>query len=239
MYVRVAQVGADAVAAVFFAHAVQAVCHQIKGFVPFHFLPAVIRAAHWLAQPLGVIVQVLQGDLTRETTDAIVTAANRTLSGGNQAGFGGGVDGAIHRAAGPELLAACSALGGCDHGDAVATAPAKLAAKIVVHAVGPIWGTHEGREDELLVSAHRRSLEVATEHGCRSISFPAISCGVYKFPVERAAKLALGTIVAYLAEATGPVQLVRYLLYSEADYGVFVGALWELAESEERLQLEI
>jgi len=185
----------------------------------------------------GRRLQVLQGDLTRETTDAIVTAANRTLSGGNQAGFGGGVDGAIHRAAGPKLLEACSALGGCDHGDAVATKPANLGSKIVVHAVGPIWGTHQGREDDLLVSAHRRSLEVAAENGCSSVSFPAISCGVYKFPVERAAKLALGAIVSFLTEEEAPIDLVRYLLYSEADYGVFVGALWELAESEEELDL--
>lgn len=182
-------------------------------------------------------IEVLHADLLDQEVDALVTAANRTLSGGNQAGFGGGVDGAVHRAAGPELLAAILALGGCPAGDAVATGPGRLAVKWVIHAVGPVWGCHGGEEDRLLASAHRRSLELATELGCASLAFPAISCGVYKFPLERAARVALGALVRYLQEEAHALERIRYCLFSEEDYSVFAGAFWELAESESDLVL--
>ncbi len=172
----------------------------------------------------GRTLEVVLDDITREHADAIVTAANRTLSGGNQAGFGGGVDGAIHRAAGPSLLEACTAIGGCAPGDAVSTHAGALDARRVIHAVGPIWGAHDGAEDELLGSAHRRSLEVADDDLCRSVVFPAISCGVYKFPVERAAPIALGAIVEHLDGSSG-VMTVRYCLFEARDLAVFEEAL--------------
>lgn len=186
----------------------------------------------------GVRIEVLRGDVTRERVDGIVTAANRTLSGGNQAGFGGGVDGAVHRAAGPELLRAAQAIGGCEHGDAVATPPGRLPVKCVIHAVGPIFGTHEGLEDQLLSSAYRRSLEVATAEGCESLAFPAISCGVYRFPLKRAAALAMEAIVDYLITEEHSIELVRYCLWEEVVYHTVAGALWSLAESNPDVLLE-
>jgi O-acetyl-ADP-ribose deacetylase (regulator of RNase III) len=184
----------------------------------------------------GRPLQVVQGDITRERMDAIVTAANQRLCGGNQAGWGGGVDGAIHRAAGPDLLAACSKIGGCPAGEAVATAAGDLHARRVIHAVGPIWGAHAGAEDALLASAHRRSLEVAEVEGCSSIVFPAISCGVYKFPIERAARIALSSIRDHLLAETR-IRLVRYCLFTEREYQVFAAALRQLAADDRRVKL--
>lgn len=189
------------------------------------------------ASLLGRRLHVFQGDITREEVDAIVTAANRTLSGGNQAGFGGGVDGAIHRAAGPSLLQASLALGGCPHGEAVATHAGNLKARRVIHAVGPIYGSHGGADDKLLASAHRRSLEVAAAEGCASLVFPAISCGVYKFPVERAARIALSAIRDFLV-ADDRVRLVRYCLFTESDFWTFASALDALSNADARVVLE-
>lgn len=175
----------------------------------------------------GRTLQVLQADVTRERVDAIVTAANRLLCGGNQAGFGGGVDGAVHRAAGPRLLEALATFDGCPPGEAVITHAGDLPVRNVIHAVGPIFGDHAGREDELLAAAHRRSLELAAGAGCRSIAFPAISCGVYRFPRERAAPIALGAIADHLAGETS-LELVRYCLFGDDDERAFAAALAEL-----------
>lgn len=136
----------------------------------------------------NVRIEVVQGDITGLDVDAVVTAANSGLRGG------GGVDGAVHRAAGPELLAACRAIGGCPVGDAVATPGFGLRARWVVHAVGPVWQGGTAGEAALLAAAYRRSLEVAAEVGARSVAFPAISTGVYGYPPDEAAEIAVRTV---------------------------------------------
>jgi O-acetyl-ADP-ribose deacetylase (regulator of RNase III) len=138
-------------------------------------------------------IEIVTADITTLAVDAIVTAANSGLRGG------GGVDGAVHRAAGPELLAACRAIGGCPTGEARITPAFRLPARFVIHAVGPIWAGGENDEDRLLAGAYLASLRLAREHGARSIAFPAISTGVYGFPPNRAAAVAVGAIVADLA----------------------------------------
>jgi O-acetyl-ADP-ribose deacetylase (regulator of RNase III) len=137
----------------------------------------------------------VQDDITRLLVDAIVNAANTSLLGG------GGVDGAIHRAAGPELFAACEKLGGCATGDAKATAGFRLPAKWVFHAVGPVWHGGTRGEDEALAGCYARCLELARQHGTKSIGFPAISTGIYGFPAERAARIAVETVKGHLEKS--------------------------------------
>jgi O-acetyl-ADP-ribose deacetylase (regulator of RNase III) len=147
-------------------------------------------------------IEIIDGDITTLDVDAIVNAANRSLRGG------GGVDGAIHRAAGPELKAACATLGGCETGDAKITQGFRLKARYVIHTVGPVWGGGERGEDRLLASCYRRSLGLAADLGLASIAYPAISTGAYGFPPERAALIAVRAVAAALADTTSIERVV-------------------------------
>ena len=159
-------------------------------------------------------IAIVQGDITREEVDAIVNAANKTLLGG------GGVDGAIHRAGGPTILAECRTLGGCETGDAKITGGGNLPAKHVIHTVGPVYRDGHHNEPALLASCYRRSLEVAVEHGLETVSFPAISCGVYGYPIPEAARIALDTVAAFL-DAHPEVRAVRFVLFTRDVYDTF------------------
>ncbi|HEX7607507.1 MAG TPA: O-acetyl-ADP-ribose deacetylase [Usitatibacter sp.] len=162
------------------------------------------------------MIELVRGDITEQDADAIVNAANSGLLGG------GGVDGAIHRAAGPSLLAECRLLGGCATGDAKATGAGNLRARHVIHTVGPVWrGGGEG-EPELLASCHRRSLELAASLGCRTVAFPAISTGVYGYPVGLAAPVAIAAVREAWAS---PLEVVRFLLFSDRALEAFRRAL--------------
>jgi O-acetyl-ADP-ribose deacetylase (regulator of RNase III) len=172
---------------------------------------------------------VRRGDITQQDTEAIVNAANTSLLGG------GGVDGAIHRAGGPAILAECRKIaanqGGCATGDAVITTGGKLRAKFVIHTVGPVWGGGKRGEDGLLASAYRSSLRIAAERLIGTVAFPSISTGAYRFPVERAARIALHTVRDFLQRESHSLTEVRFVLFSDADRACFETALSRLGSS--------
>ena len=164
-------------------------------------------------------VTLHSGDITTDTgADAIVNAANSSLLGG------GGVDGAIHRAAGPELLEECRRLGGCETGDAKITGPGRLPVRHVIHAVGPVWHGGERGERGLLASCYRRAIELAAEHGDARVAFPAISAGVYRFPLEEAAQISIATVREAMAEHP-EVTEARFWLFGDDAYAAFERAL--------------
>ncbi|KAK4472419.1 hypothetical protein MN116_003674 [Schistosoma mekongi] len=169
-----------------------------------------------LASNLGSRISLWCGDITRLQIDAIANAANRQLKGG------GGVDGAIHRAAGPQLLAACKKLGGCPTGDAKLTPGFNLPSKYVIHCVGPI-----GRDDAALESTYRKALELCSEHSIQSIAFPCISTGVYGFPNEAAAKVAVNTVLSYI-QSHPEIQRVIFCIFMDIDYKIYENLIPEM-----------
>ena len=161
-------------------------------------------------------VKVVEGDITKRQVDAIVNAANRTLLGG------GGVDGAIHDAAGPDLLKECQILGGCETGRAKITGAYEIRqVKHVIHTVGPIYGREGGHEDALLASCYWESLQLAVQHGCKSIAFPSISTGAYGFPVERASQVALRAIRDFIMANPDRLELIELSTFSKRDYRAY------------------
>lgn len=164
--------------------------------------------------PVDVVLSV--GDITGVAADAIVNAANSGLVPG------GGVCGAIMRAGGPSVAQECARIGGCAPGDAVATTAGALPARIVIHAVGPVWRGGDAGEDRLLASCHEAAVRVAADHGCRSIAVPAISTGIYGFPIHRAAPIALAAVAR---AAAPPLERIEFVLFSPGDRDVFAAAL--------------
>lgn len=167
-------------------------------------------------------IEIVVGDITALDVDAIVNAANTSLLGG------GGVDGAIHRAAGPDLLAECRTLGGCPTGGTKITRGYRLPARYVIHAVGPVWNGGKQDEPELLASCYRNSLRLAAEHGLRSIAFPAISTGVYRFPADAAARIATRTVLAELTANRIGIERVVFCCFSRDATDFHIDALAEL-----------
>lgn len=179
-----------------------------------------------MAQKLADRIEVKQGDITDMSVDAVVNAANNTLLGG------GGVDGAIHRAAGPDLLDACRLLSGCDPGDAKITDGFRLHARWVIHTVGPVWQGGEEGEDDTLASCYRRAMALAAEKNVRTIAFPSISTGAYRFPVERAAAIAIDEVLKALQASPTP-EKVSHVCFSEEDRRAYQKALDKaLADAE-------
>lgn len=166
-------------------------------------------------------IEIIQGDITQQAVDAIVNAANCSLLGG------GGVDGAIHRAAGPELLAECRTLNGCKTGEAKITKGYKLPAKYVIHTPGPVWHGGSKGEAELLRSCYLNCLALASENGCKTVDFPSISTGVYHFPLEKASEIAIGAIAEYLSAHPG-LERVRMVCFDERTKGYYEAALENL-----------
>jgi len=178
------------------------------------------------------LIELICGDITEETTDAIVNAANKRLAGG------AGVDGAIHRAGGPVIMEECRKIGGCPTGSAVITSGGNLKAKYVIHAVGPVY-RGGGQEASLLQSAYRKSLELAVEKKLQSISFPAISAGVYGYPLDEASQIALSTCI-HFAQTKTEMKLIRHVLFSGTIYDIFSAQLkkllWSLCKRFDNLQ---
>ncbi len=171
-------------------------------------------------------MKVMRGDITKlDTVDAIVNAANSSLLGG------GGVDGAIHRAAGPELLEECRTLGGCTAGEAKVTKAYRLPCKYVIHTVGPIWHGGSRREPELLENCYRNSLLAAMEHGIRSVAFPAISTGVYRYPKKPAAEIAIETVRKFLAEHPDTIDEVVFVLFDEESCRIYENLIGRLSSN--------
>jgi len=168
-------------------------------------------------------LELHQGDITLQQVDAIVNAANSRLAGG------GGVDGAIHRRGGASIMAETDSKypDGCRTGSAVISGAGELPAKYVIHAVGPVWGGGDRSEAELLSDAYRRCLELAAEHDCRSIAFPALSAGAYRYPMDQAARVAISTAIEFL-QHSGKPELVQFVLFDAGAYGAFAAALEEL-----------
>jgi O-acetyl-ADP-ribose deacetylase (regulator of RNase III) len=175
-----------------------------------------------LAEIGAAQIDIVVTDITTLDVDAIVNAANRSLLGG------GGVDGAIHRAAGPKLLAECRMLGGCDTGSAKITRGYRLRARHVIHAVGPVWNGGGADEDALLASCYRTALDLAAGHGLAALAFPAISTGVYRFPADRAARIAVGTVTAELAANARGIARVTFCCFSPDSAAHHTDAVAEL-----------
>ena len=167
-------------------------------------------------------IVVVQGDITKQQVDAIVNAANESLLGG------GGVDGAIHRAAGPELLAECRTLDGCPTGEARITRGYRLPAQWVIHTVGPVWCGGDNGEDDLLARCYSNSLALAVQHNIHAIAFPAISAGAYLFPIERATKIAVAETRRFL-EHNASIQKVAFVCFNEKAYETYLATLEEAA----------
>ena len=166
-------------------------------------------------------IEIIQGDITKQAVDAIVNAANTSLLGG------GGVDGAIHRAAGPELLAECRTLHGCRTGEAKLTKGYRLPARFVIHTPGPVWHGGGSGEEALLASCYKSCLTLAAENGCKTVDFPSISTGVYHFPLEKASRIAVSTIAAFLAEHP-ELERVRMVCFDGRTKAFYDRALEEL-----------
>lgn len=166
-------------------------------------------------------IELVEGDITKQDTEAIVNAANRTLLGG------GGVDGAIHRVGGPKILEECKKIGGCPTGEARITSGGRLKAQYVIHTVGPVYKDGKHGESELLTNAYRNSMKVASENGIESLSFPSISTGIYSYPIEKASQIALNTVKDYL-NASQDISLVRFVLFGKSDYRIYEEKLRDL-----------
>ena len=172
---------------------------------------------------MGYRIQTAQGDITKtDDLEAIVNAAKNSLLGG------GGVDGAIHRAAGPQLLAECRTLHGCKTGEAKVTGAYRLPCKYVIHTVGPVWRGGQEGEEQLLENAYRNSLEAAVDHGIRTIAFPSISTGVYRYPVEQAALVAARTVQKFCEEHMDKIDIVRFVLFDPRTLAAYAHAVCEI-----------
>jgi O-acetyl-ADP-ribose deacetylase len=163
-------------------------------------------------------IKLVLGDITKVNADAIVNAANTSLLGG------GGVDGAIHRAAGPELLEECRQLNGCNTGEAKITQGYKLPARYVIHTVGPVWHGGNAGEEKLLASCYRNSLSLAVQHNCRSVAFPGISTGVYRFPKEKAASIAFREVSSFVQNAATPSEVV-FVCFDQESYEIYTSLI--------------